>query len=165
MHPHIKSVECRTCLLKLSINIYTNSKVTQYYLPTLLTKSKVKSMNFSIWLITAFLSTTMVYFPLKHKLTKVVYEFVLRFSNSFRDIPKENAGMCDQRTRTNLSYQLYSWCSKLEITQMWMSDKNGSTPQSEGISQECSEKVKYLISVRIHLCEFQKHIKLIYSHE
>lgn len=102
------SVECRTRQLKLSINIYTNSKVTQYYLPTLLTKSKVKSMNFSIWLITAFLSTTMVYFPLKYKLTKVVYEFVLRFSNSFRDIPKENAGMCDQRTRTNLSYQLYS---------------------------------------------------------
>ena len=77
LHLHIKSVECRTCQLKLSINIYTNSKVTQYYLPTLLTKSKVKSMNFNIWLITTFLSTNMVYFPLKHKLTKVAYEFVL----------------------------------------------------------------------------------------
>lgn len=46
-----------------------------------------------------------------------------------------------------------------------MSDKNGSTPQSEGISQVCSEEVKYLIAVRIHLREVQKHIKLIYGHK
>ena len=161
LHLHIKSVECRTCQLKLSINIYTNSKVTQYYLPTLLTKSKVKSMNFNIWLITTFLSTNMVYFPLKHKLTKVAYEFVLWFRNSFRDIPKENADLCDQRTCTNLSYQLYSWCSILEITQIWMSDKNGVYITIWGISQVCSEKVKYLIAVRIYLCEVQEHIKLI----
>ena len=90
---HQKSVECRACQLKLSINTYTNSKVAQYYLLTFLTKSKVKSMNFSLWLITAFLSTNMVYFPLQHILTKVAYEFVLWFSNSFRDIPEENAGM------------------------------------------------------------------------
>ena len=90
---HQKTVECRACQLKLSINTYTNLKVTQYYLLTLLTKSKVKSMNFSMWLITAFLSINMVYFPLKHILTKVAYEFVLWFSNSFRDISKEIAGL------------------------------------------------------------------------
>lgn len=67
----------------------------------------------------------MVYFPLKHKLTKVAYVSVLWFSNpTVRDIPKENAGMCwSEDMYKNFLISFIPDGQKLEITQMWMSDK------------------------------------------